>query len=597
MDGEIHWRTKLAALFDAMRYRPKLATGVVLISVVAAVLEGIGLGFILPIIELARGSTDPETASGVLGLFADVYLALDVPFTMAYLVVGVAIIMSIRYTSSFLVGWLRGAMETYYTAHLQQRAFEQATVAKIAYFDQEGSDDILNAIVTQAEYAGRSLQTTLRIVEQGLLAVMYFGIALAFAPILTLAAGAVFAVLSVGFDRVLESGYEIGDRVADANERIQSAAQAGTQGIRDVKLFGLRPELIDVFEDAVTQFRTARVKSTRNKAAIRNFYQLLTAIMIFVLIYIGLQNPSLSLGSLGVFLFALFRLGPRVSTLNNLLYHLSVDLPHLVRTKRFLTKLERNREPMGGDKELPDSVGSIGFNEVSFSYNHDERVLKNISLHIDPGEFVAFVGPSGAGKSTIISLLARLYEPEEGNITASDIDISRFDVTKWRKQVAVVRQHPYIFNETLRRNITVGDRSATDAEVQRACELAQVTEFLEDLPNGYQTDLGDDGVRLSGGQRQRVALARALLTDADLLVLDEATSDLDTEIEHDIQQAIESMERERTLIVIAHRLSTVKNADRIFALEDGHIVEAGGHEELLKNDGTYARLYTQQGKA
>nr|WP_276278089.1 ATP-binding cassette domain-containing protein [Halomicroarcula sp. SYNS111] len=232
---------------------------------------------------------------------------------------------------------------------------------------------------------------------------------------------------------------------------------------------------------------------------------------------------------------------------------------------------------------------------MDFSYESaEDQVLQNLNFAVRRGEFIAFVGPSGAGKSTIVSLLARLYEPTDGDILANGKSIADFDIDDWREKVSVVRQKPYIFNDSLRANVTIGNRDASQAEIERVCEVAQVSEFLDDLSDGYETPLGDDGVRLSGGQRQRIALARALLTDSDLLVLDEATSDLDTGIENDVQHNIEAMNRDYAMIAIAHRLSTVRNADRIYAVEDGEIVEVGSHEDLITNDSTYAQLYMTQ---
>jgi subfamily B ATP-binding cassette protein MsbA len=193
-----------------------------------------------------------------------------------------------------------------------------------------------------------------------------------------------------------------------------------------------------------------------------------------------------------------------------------------------------------------------------------------------------------------VSLLTRLYNPDEGAVTANGTRIDRYDLREWRERVSMVRQQPFIFNDTLRHNLTVSNRDATEREIREACRIAQVTEFLDDLPEGLDTPLGDDGVRLSGGQRQRVALARALLKDADVLILDEATSDLDTALEADIQQRLEATESDRILVVIAHRLSTVRNADRIYAMEDGRVTEAGPHDSLVEADGTYADLYTAQ---
>jgi subfamily B ATP-binding cassette protein MsbA len=235
------------------------------------------------------------------------------------------------------------------------------------------------------------------------------------------------------------------------------------------------------------------------------------------------------------------------------------------------------------------------FEDVDFAYDTGERIFESLSFSVDRGEFVAFVGPSGAGKSTVVSLLTRMYEPDGGQILADGRPIAEMEIDDWRERVSVVRQHPYIFNDSLRANVNVADRQASQAEIERVCEIAQVTEFLDDLPNGYETQLGDDGIRLSGGQKQRVALARALLKEADFLVLDEATSDLDSNIEETVHQAIEAMDRDYAMLVIAHRLSTVVNADRIYAVEDGEISETGTHTELVQRDGTYADLYATQG--
>jgi len=595
MDETITRRDKLSAVFEAGKYWPKLTVGALVLSVLAAVLEGIGLGFIIPIVKLARGAVDPAEAGGILGIFTSVYLELGIPFTLSSLVTGVVVIMTVRYTMSFLVGWVQGAIETYYIHHLQKQAFERAMLARTSYFDKEGSDDILNAIVTQAEYAGQSLRRIIKLFENLLLSGMYFSVALYIEPVLAVGTAATFAMITLVFNHVLETGYSVGDRVADANERIQQNAQAGTQGIRDVKLFGLWDELTANFGSAVDQFKDSRLTYFRNTSAIRNFHQLLTAVSMFAIIYIALTYSQLSLGALGLFLFAMFRLGPRVSRLNQLYYNIDADLPHLVRMQAFAEELEQQQEPDSGIQRTPDQIDTVDFQGITFSYETEEEVvLDDIAFRVEKSEFVAFAGPSGAGKSTIISLLARLYEPDAGTIAANDISIDEFDIDEWRSKIAVVRQDPYIFDDTLRANLTVGGRDASNAELDAVCEIARVTEFLKDLPAGYETELGDSGVRLSGGQRQRVALARALLKDADVLALDEATSDLDTGIEREVQAAIETMDEEYAIITVAHRLSTVRNADRIYTVEDGKITEVGDHEELIENGETYAELYSTQ---
>ena len=563
----------------------------------AALLEGIGLSFLLPIIELAQGSGDIGNPDGVLGAFVLAYDLVGIPFSLETAIVGVAAVMTVRYTSSFIVAWLKSQLQTNYVRNLQTRAFENALNARVSYFDNEGSDDILNAIVTQATYAGRTINQMVKIMEQGLLSVMYLSVALYFAPLITIFAAILLGGFTVVTRRFLESGYSVGDRIADANERLQESAQAGTQGIREVKLFGMTEEVFSDFERAVTQFADSTIALDRNQAALENFYQLVTAVTVFVLIYVAIAIASLSVASLGVFLFAMFRLAPRVSTLNNLFYKLEGELPHLVRTQDFLSELAVEAERKDATEPLPSEVNRLEFSSVWFSYSDDERVLQNLSFNVERGEFIAFVGPSGAGKSTIVSLLARMYEPDSGEISANGTSIARFDVTEWRSRIAVVQQDPFIFNDTLQYNITIGNRDAEQAQIERVCEIAQVTEFLEELPNGYDTVLGDDGVRLSGGQRQRISIARALLKDGDILVLDEATSDLDSTLEERVHSAIEAMERDKAMIVIAHRLSTVMNADRIYTMDDGRITEIGTHDELLANDGAYAQLYATQTKS
>jgi len=291
----------------------------------------------------------------------------------------------------------------------------------------------------------------------------------------------------------------------------------------------------------------------------------------------------------------MFRLAPRVSNLNSQFYNIEGELPHLVRTHWFIDSLNEHRDLESGDRSVPETIETVAFEDVSFSYDTgEEQVLRDLSFEVKTGDFVAFVGQSGAGKSTIVSLLARMYNPDSGEITANGTPIENFDIREWRKQIAMVRQNPHVFNETLRFNMTIGTRDVSQTELDRAASIAKVDEFLNDLPDGYDTVLGEEGVQLSGGQRQRVSLARALLTDAEILVLDEATSDLDSHLEQEIHEAIETLNDEYTIFAIAHRLSTVQNANQIYTLESGKIIETGTHDELVTRDGTYAELYTIQ---
>ncbi|NLY10872.1 MAG: ABC transporter ATP-binding protein [Firmicutes bacterium] len=244
--------------------------------------------------------------------------------------------------------------------------------------------------------------------------------------------------------------------------------------------------------------------------------------------------------------------------------------------------------------ELKNSQGRIKFEDVHFSYIPNEPVLKGISFEVEPGKTLALVGPTGVGKTTIASLIPRFYDVKSGRVVIDDIDVRDLSLKSLREQISIVLQDVFLFNGTVKDNILYGNPHATDEEVFAAAQLANAHEFIAELPEGYNTHIGERGVKLSGGQKQRLSIARAILKNAPILILDEATSSVDTETEHLIQEALNKLMQDRTAIIIAHRLSTIKNADAIAVLQDGQIIQYGTHDELIKQDGMYRRLYTQQ---
>jgi ATP-binding cassette subfamily B protein len=266
-------------------------------------------------------------------------------------------------------------------------------------------------------------------------------------------------------------------------------------------------------------------------------------------------------------------------------------------SQRVFELIDRDPAIVGGDGTLPDQVeGRIELRGVTFAYptRPDVTVLDNVNIVLEPGTVTALVGPSGAGKTTISTLIPRLYDPVEGAVMIDDSDVRSVDLAWLRSSIGVVAQEPLLFSTTIEANIRYGREDAGHDEIEAAARVANAHDFITDLPEGYETEVGERGVQLSGGQKQRVAIARALLKDPPILILDEATSALDAESEALVREALERLMKDRTSIVIAHRLSTVRNADRVVVVDGGMVIESGSHADLMESDGVYRRLVQHQ---
>ncbi|MCB2209483.1 ABC transporter ATP-binding protein/permease [bacterium] len=400
-------------------------------------------------------------------------------------------------------------------------------------------------------------------------------------------------ILAVFFGRKVERlSTQVQDRLASAI----SALEESISGIRIVKSFTQEGYEQRRFKDRIEKTFDTTMDRTRMRAAFIPLVSLLGFAAVTAIMWIGGQfvlNETLTPGELVAFIFYMFMVA---SPLGEFAGVYSQIREAIGAASRIFEIMEMPFEPEQSEdaEEMSPIEGQVTFQNVSFGYDEDELVLRDINLDVKPAEVIALVGPSGVGKTTMVNLIPRFFDPDSGQIEIDGQPIMDVTLQSLRSQLGLVPQETFLFGGSISDNIAYGDPDADREDVISAAKAAYAHDFIEELPEGYETEVGERGVKLSAGQRQRIAIARALLKNPRILILDEATSALDTESEQMVQKALEVLMKGRTTFVIAHRLSTIRNADRILVLEKGRIVEQGSHEELIAKEGLYHHLWSLQ---
>lgn len=576
-------------LLKEFKYFRRAATFAITFTILAAAFEGFGIGFILAFLQ---SLTHPNAAQFQTGIdwIDTVVLGVNAPVNERIFRISGLILLTtcLRLGFSYL-GKLHTKISASSLAYrLRRLLFEQLISLRISYFAKRRSGEIINSLTSEVIHLQHAFDVSSTLLTKTITLWVYIISMFLLSWQLTLVSGMLFSLLSVGITTLLGRIREASFKKSKASGRYTSVALELVNGIRTVHAFAAQNYERKRFYGANQNLLNATLEAISAQALVEPLREgLATTILMGMLVLAVttlIPRGYLELASLLTFLFVLFRMMPTLRQIDNSRVQMS-GLHGSLRDIKELLRRDDKAYTRNGKIEFTALKQAIEYIAVDFGYDADEPVLHNISLSIKKGEMTALVGSSGAGKSTLADLIPRFYDPTAGQILVDGVDLRKFEINSLRRKLAVVSQDTFIFNTSVRNNIAYALEDADEEAIWEAARLANALEFIQDLPQGFDTQLGDRGVRLSGGQRQRIAIARALLRNPDILILDEATSALDSVSERLIQESLEKLAVGRTVIAIAHRLSTIVRADKVVVLEGGRIIEQGGYQDLLNQRG------------
>lgn len=583
---------KLLPFFEFYRWSLPLA---VTLGVLASLAEGIGIGLFIPFIEFI-GGTDAatESADGLVGELIDIFAALEPEYRM--LVLSVAIFSSIAikailsFANQLLVHWLHARI----VHRIRSGIMGKLLSVSYRFVEKLESGRIINTLTNETHRTSEAMAELIKFMTNGITLVIYLTLLMLISWKLSLMGLAMMLCISLIAKAITSQSQTLGRAATIASSAATVREIECINGMKVIRTFGQESEELDSFDvcSRLSSRLWFRVEAIRE--SITPLYEILAAGFLVFTLYTT-HGTAGNLSSLLVFIFILYRMLPIAKTLElSRTYLLTLD-GAISEVGSLMDEVVHIPAVKSGEGTFQDLHKGLEIDQVSYRYDSGERpALNRVSLIFQPNKTTALVGPSGSGKSTLINLILGLYEPDTGSIKVDGAELNSLKLDAWRRRIAVVSQDVYLFNLSVKDNIAYGVGEAVQDEVIQAAMHAGAHEFILALPDGYDTRLGERGVRLSGGQQQRIALARAFYRNPEILILDEATNALDSISENHIQHALEALRENRTVIVIAHRLTTVMGADKIVVVDQGCIAEQGTFEELNAGGGLFSRLYQAQ---
>ncbi|MEH2238195.1 ABC transporter ATP-binding protein [Nostoc sp.] len=578
---------------------PGLILLTILLGFSGALFNGISTALIVPVVlKIVGQEVDLSTAPPILKRLISPFD--NTPENYRIVVMAGAIIFTIllKNLATYASSLASSSLTRKLTSDMRETGLRLLLEIDIDYYAKTKVGDLINRLGGEIGRAASAIGSTVKIAILVITILVFVALLLSISWQLTIAATLLLSLVTLINQYAISRSKNFGKQLSEMSKAYSISVLETLNGIRLVKATGNEEKEYQRIKKLIRDRETADFQSQVNSEVITPLSEVMgiTALLLIVLLsktFFADQVSSLSTVLL-TYLLVLLRVLPLISQLNTIRSNFASTAASVDVTNEFLSLHDK---PFMGKGKLPYTKleEGVSFNSLCFAYpGHEKLVLKDVNLYLPRGTTLALVGGSGAGKSTLADLLPRFYDPIAGSITIDNTDLREFDVISLRKRMGIVSQDTFLFNDSVRNNIAYGRPEATEDEIITAAKRANAYEFISKLPQEFDSLIGDRGVMLSGGQRQRLAIARALLQNPEILILDEATSALDTVSERLVQSALDDLSRDRTTLVIAHRLSTVQKANQIAVLDQGQVVEVGTHEELLKKGGYYSRLYSMQ---
>lgn len=575
--------------------RPGLLAAVVLVSLIASLTEGLGLGLVLGLLPGGTLAEPMRAALGPLAILPDDYASGDAIGRIRVAAIILFLAMLVRgvfyYASRALITWMQVSV----VHDLRSRVFHQMLSLEASHVHDQTGGSLFATLISHTDNAGLMMRDAAKSITDLFTIAVYVTVLLVISWPMTLVTMALLAILTIGIRWGFSQGLtRLGERAARAREALESDALEGLAGLELIHLYDRQHDAERRFRAVSRAYARALMRQSLLINLSRPAFVTANGVGLTLLILVGTTlRPDLVdawVGYVVLLIAVAFRLMSPAAALSEAQNVVQTLAPSLDEVQRFLQRTDR-ADRRSGTVAFRGLKDGIRLDQVGFRYEVGAAdVLHDVSFTIPRGQVVALLGASGQGKTTIVKILARLYDATSGTVLVDGADLRAFDLSSWRKKLAVVSQDTFLFHDSLMANLRFVRPDASSDEVRAVAAEAGADTFIAGLPGGYETVVGPRGARLSGGQRQLIALTRALLIEPDVLVLDEATSQLDAHSDACVQDAIERLRHRCAILVVAHRLSTIRDADHVVVLSEGRVVEQGAPRELLARGGAYATL-------